>query len=47
MFMSSLQVCALVSDLAILEDSDDSEIGERGVCIIQFSRAAVHDSLCR
>lgn len=25
------QVCALVSDLKILEDGDESEIGERGV----------------
>jgi hypothetical protein len=26
------QVCALISDLEILEDGDESEIGERGVC---------------
>jgi hypothetical protein len=26
-------VCALVSDLKILEDGDESEIGERGVSI--------------
>ena len=25
------QVCALVNDLKILEDGDESEIGERGV----------------
>ena len=38
-----LQVCALVSDLEILEDGDDSEIGERGVrANIQYSI-----SLCR
>jgi hypothetical protein len=29
-----LQVCALVKDLEILEDGDESEIGERGVCAI-------------
>ena len=34
MFVNSLQVCALVSDFEILEDGDDSEIGERGVFII-------------
>lgn len=28
---SFLKVCALVSDLEILEDGDESEIGERGV----------------
>ena len=27
----SLQVCALIADLDILEDGDESEIGERGV----------------
>ena len=26
-----MQVCALLSDLEILEDGDESEIGERGV----------------
>lgn len=27
----ALQACALISDLKILEDGDESEIGERGV----------------
>lgn len=27
----TLQACALISDLKILEDGDESEIGERGV----------------
>jgi len=36
-----LEVCALVSDLEILEDGDDSEIGERGVCVV------ILVSLCR
>ena len=26
-----MEACALVSDLKILEDGDDAEIGERGV----------------
>lgn len=30
-YQKTLEVCALVSDLAILEDGDESEIGERGV----------------
>lgn len=30
-YRKTLEVCALVSDLAILEDGDESEIGERGV----------------
>ena len=29
------QVCALVSDLKILEDGDESEIGERGVSLAE------------
>ena len=29
--MVNLQVCALITDLDILEDGDESEIGERGV----------------
>jgi hypothetical protein len=38
------QACALVSDLEILEDGDNSEIGERGVCkIIQSHCADAHD----
>ena len=28
---SAWQVCALLNDLNILEDGDESEIGERGV----------------
>ena len=30
-YRRTLEVCALVNDLKILEDSDESEIGERGV----------------
>ena len=30
-WMLNLQVCALITDLDILEDGDESEIGERGV----------------
>jgi hypothetical protein len=30
-YRRTLEVCALVSDLKILEDGDESEIGERGV----------------
>ncbi|KAJ7916834.1 ABC transporter transmembrane region-domain-containing protein [Mycena leptocephala] len=33
----TLEVCALVSDLEILEDGDESEIGERGVQVISLS----------
>jgi hypothetical protein len=31
-----MEVCALVSDLDILEDGDESEIGERGVSYLSF-----------
>jgi len=31
-YLKTLEVCALISDLDILEDGDESEIGERGVC---------------
>jgi hypothetical protein len=31
-YQRTLKVCALVNDLKILEDGDESEIGERGVC---------------
>ena len=31
-----LQVCALIPDLDILEDGDESEIGERGVGFLLF-----------
>jgi len=34
-----LQVCALVSDLDILEDGDESEIGERGVSSWLFKQS--------
>ncbi len=40
-YHKTLEACALLSDLAILEDEDESEIGERGVCLtfsgVQFS----------
>jgi hypothetical protein len=32
-YRKTLEVCALLSDLKILEDGDMSEIGERGVCV--------------
>jgi hypothetical protein len=31
-YRRTLEVCSLVTDLKILEDGDESEIGERGVC---------------
>ncbi|KAJ6552953.1 multidrug resistance-associated ABC transporter [Mycena capillaripes] len=37
----TLEVCALVSDLEILEDGDESEIGERGVNISGGQKARV------
>lgn len=36
------QACALISDLKILEDGDESEIGERGVSDF---RRLFHDAL--
>lgn len=36
-YRRTLEVCSLVNDLKILEDGDDSEIGERGVCEISHS----------
>lgn len=32
-YQKTLEVCALLSDLEILEDGDMSEIGERGVTL--------------
>ncbi|KIJ23785.1 hypothetical protein M422DRAFT_275570 [Sphaerobolus stellatus SS14] len=37
----TLEVCALVSDLRILEDGDDAEIGERGVNLSGGQKARV------
>ena len=34
-------MCALTSDLEILEDGDESEIGERGVSVSKFRRRSV------
>ena len=31
---SITQVCALVDDLEVLEDGDESEVGERGVSLL-------------
>lgn len=32
-YTKTLEVTALVADLEILEDGDEAEIGERGVCV--------------
>ncbi|TFK48986.1 P-loop containing nucleoside triphosphate hydrolase protein [Heliocybe sulcata] len=40
-YQKTLEVCALVSDLKILEDGDDSEIGERGVNLSGGQKARV------
>lgn len=43
------QVCALLSDLEILEDGDQSEIGERGVSCLGYIVAClgflIHSSI--
>lgn len=36
-YQKTLQVCALINDLEILEDGDESEIGERGVRPCSYS----------
>ncbi|KAL0959849.1 hypothetical protein HGRIS_011525 [Hohenbuehelia grisea] len=40
-YQKTLEVCALVSDLKILEDGDESEIGERGVNLSGGQKARV------
>ncbi|TFK68805.1 multidrug resistance-associated ABC transporter [Pluteus cervinus] len=40
-YQRTLEVCALTSDLAILEDGDQSEIGERGVNLSGGQKARV------
>ncbi|KAJ7065610.1 multidrug resistance-associated ABC transporter [Mycena amicta] len=40
-YQMTLEACALVSDLAILEDGDESEIGERGINLSGGQRARV------
>ncbi|KAH9036170.1 ATP-binding cassette transporter [Lactarius pseudohatsudake] len=40
-YQRTLEVCALVSDLKILEDSDESEIGERGVNLSGGQKARI------
>jgi len=40
-YQRTLEVCALVNDLKILEDSDESEIGERGVNLSGGQKARV------
>ncbi|KAF9051842.1 multidrug resistance-associated ABC transporter [Panaeolus papilionaceus] len=40
-YLKTLEVCALVSDLDILEDGDESEIGERGVNLSGGQKARV------
>ncbi|KAG1745260.1 P-loop containing nucleoside triphosphate hydrolase protein [Suillus lakei] len=38
-YQKTLEICALISDLKILEDGDQSEIGERGVSRVSLARA--------
>ncbi|KAG6885741.1 hypothetical protein C0993_010568 [Termitomyces sp. T159_Od127] len=40
-YQKTLQVCALISDLEILEDGDEAEIGERGVNLSGGQKARV------
>ncbi|KAG6895370.1 hypothetical protein C0992_001606 [Termitomyces sp. T32_za158] len=40
-YQKTLQVCALISDLRILEDGDEAEIGERGVNLSGGQKARV------
>ncbi|KAF8178248.1 multidrug resistance-associated ABC transporter [Pholiota molesta] len=40
-YLKTLEVCALISDLDILEDGDESEIGERGVNLSGGQKARV------
>ncbi|KAG8808267.1 hypothetical protein FRC17_004027, partial [Serendipita sp. 399] len=40
-YQATLEACALVADLAILEDGDESEIGERGVNLSGGQKARV------
>ncbi|KAF9484310.1 multidrug resistance-associated ABC transporter [Pholiota conissans] len=40
-YLKTLEVCALLSDLEILEDGDESEIGERGVNLSGGQKARV------
>ena len=39
------QVCALIGDLKILEDGDQSEIGERGVGSVHHSVSIVYSEI--
>jgi hypothetical protein len=36
-YTKTLEACALISDLEILEDGDEAEIGERGVLLVCFT----------
>ncbi|OAX31449.1 hypothetical protein K503DRAFT_860742, partial [Rhizopogon vinicolor AM-OR11-026] len=40
-YQTTLEICALISDLMILEDGDESEIGERGVNLSGGQKARV------
>ncbi|KAG0704981.1 multidrug resistance-associated ABC transporter [Suillus ampliporus] len=40
-YQQTLEICALISDLKILEDGDESEIGERGVNLSGGQKARV------
>ena len=48
-YQKTLEVCALLSDLKILEDGDMSEIGERGVNLSggQKARGMFYLTVCR
>ena len=45
-YEQTLDACALVPDLAILEDGDESEIGERGVNLSGGQKARGERSAC-
>lgn len=42
-YEKTLEVCALTNDLKILEDGDEAEIGERGVCAALTSMSCTDD----
>ncbi|KAG2749572.1 hypothetical protein P692DRAFT_20669633, partial [Suillus brevipes Sb2] len=46
-YRKTLEICALISDLKILEDGDQSEIGKRGVLNLSGGQKARGHSLAR